>query len=133
MTTHSFLDFPGDNEAGELGKTNVDIGGVQSSIENTVNNEHSNSNSEGAGPDQQNPFGGMQNANAEPIRPGGPEVPTLNNLGLGMSAAEMGPMGGPPNLNFVQDNTRQMIEQNSDYKVPQTGMMMIAILFFCLF
>ena len=61
--------------------------------------------------------GGM----ADQLKPGGMEVPTLNNLGLGMNPAEMGPMGGPPNMKFIQDNTRQMIQQNSDYKVPQNG------------
>ena len=49
------------------------------------------------------------------------QVPTLNNVGLGMNAAELGPPGMPPSFKFVQDNTRQMIQQNSDYKVPQSG------------
>ena len=56
-----------------------------------------------------------------PVTPGGQEVPTLNNLGLGMSAAEVGPPGMPPSLSFVQDHTRQMIQQNSDYKLPHSG------------
>ena len=57
------------------------------------------------------------------------QVPTLNNVGLGMNAAELGPPGMPPSFKFVQDNTRQMIQQNSDYKVPQSGELKIQFQF----
>lgn len=97
------------SEDGAPSKTNVDFGGKQANIENEGGN-----NEGGDTPDPSNgPMG--------PVTPGGQEVPTLNNLGLGMNAAEMGPPGQPPSLKFVQDHTRQMIQQNSDYKVPQSG------------
>lgn len=97
------------SEDGAPGKTNVDFGGQQANIENEGGEGEKDT------PDPSN--GGP----AGPMTPGGPEVPTLNNLGLGMGAAEMGPPGAPPSLKFVQDNTRQMIQQNSDYKVPNSG------------
>jgi len=97
------------SEDGVPSKTNVDFGGKQANIENEGDN-----NEGGDTPDPSNgPMG--------PVTPGGPEVPTLNNIGLGMNAAEMGPPGKPPSFNFVQDHTRQMIQQNSDYKVPQSA------------
>jgi len=97
------------SEDGMFGKTNVDFGGQQAAIENDGNNG-------GEGPGQE------QMAPNAPVSPGGPEVPTLNNIGLGMSPGELGPPGMPPSFKFVQDNTRQMIQQNSDYKVPQSAL-----------
>ena len=105
--------LPAPSEDGDdLGKTNIDFGGTHAAIDNA-----GEGNSDGP-----EPFKGG------PVSPGGPEVPTLNNLGLGMSPAEVGPPGGPPSLKFVQDNTRQMIQQNSDYKVPQSGTFLVSII-----
>ena len=95
------------SEDGAPSKTNVDFGGQQANIENEG----------GEGGETPDPMNGPNG----PVVPGGPEVPTLNNLGLGMNAAEMGPPGMPPSLKFVQDSTRHMIQQNSDYKVPNSG------------
>lgn len=54
------------------------------------------------------------------MKPGGPEVPGLSNL-LGGEGAGNGGDLGPPNLKFVEQNTRDMMQSNSDYKVPSSG------------
>lgn len=110
----SINDGPNDDE-GSLGKTNVDFGGSQASIDNNEANSQSENSAMSGGP-MGSPSGGA------PVSPGGPEVPTLNNVGLGMSPGEFGPPNAAPNIKFVQDNTRQMIQQNSDYKVPQPAL-----------
>ena len=86
------------------------------------------------------------------LKPGGPEVPRLENLlsgqqpqgmfgtqeqGLGagpgipdMGGDGSGPYGlptGPGAGRFVQENNKNMMESNSDYNVPRTGKIMVVI------
>lgn len=129
----SFSNFP--SEDNFLGKTNVDFGGSHATIDNEANQDSDGPDSDpmpgpGAGPGASAMPGAGPGVSAMPgqgpapvgsVSPGGPEVPTLNNLGLGMNPAEMGPPNTMPSLGFIQDNTRHMIQQNSDYKVPQSA------------
>ena len=62
-----------------------------------------------------------------PIMPGGVEVPTLDNL-FGGGPSSLNNNDEHPSARFVEENTRNMMQSNSDYKVPGNGMTILIYL-----